>query len=42
MVLVPVFSDASQGMNDGLMPIEDSILLLQHGSPKASRLETPD
>lgn len=28
-----------QGMNDGLMPIEDSMLALQHGSHKEARYE---
>jgi hypothetical protein len=26
-----------QGIEDGLMPIEDSHLLLEHGTPKSSR-----
>ena len=29
-----------QGTHDGLMPIEDSMLLLDHGSPKEARWVT--
>ena len=35
--LAPPLIFTNQGMNDGLMPIEDSLLLLQHGTSKESR-----
>lgn len=30
----------AQGVNDGLMPIEDSMLLFNYGSPKEARYES--
>jgi hypothetical protein len=31
------WNNQSQGTHDGLMPIEDSILLFDHGTPKEAR-----
>ena len=31
------FTDSAKGVMDGLMPIEDSMMLFEHGSPKEAR-----
>ena len=32
-----LYANTAKGVNDGLMPIEDSYIMLEHGRPKEAR-----